>query len=184
MINRIGEEAAAAVESADLTAYRHGSNDCDHCGYNRRRKQTYVLYEVATGELRQIGSTCLTDYTGAGNNPERIAAWAEWLEGLYSDLGRGDGEYSEGGGRIAIRTLDFLANVSAMIRERGWQSRWMKTGYGDFERNHGATADAAMSNIHERSKEHRIEVTEDDYAEANAALDWVRELDESEEGAG
>lgn len=185
MKTRIGEEAAAAVEGADLTAYRHGSNDCDHCGFNRRRKQTYVLYEVASGELRQIGSTCLTDYTGAGNNPERIAAWAEWLEGLYSDLGRGDGEYSEGSGRIAIRTQDFLANVSAMIRERGWQSRWMKTGYGDFERNHGATADAAMSNLHERSKKHRIEVTEDDYAEAKLALDWVRdelgELDELDE---
>ena len=91
LVNRIGEEAAAAVETADLTAYRHASNDCDHCGFNRRRKQTYVLYEVATGELRQIGSTCLKDYTGA-HNPERIAAWAEWLEGLYSDLGRGDGE--------------------------------------------------------------------------------------------
>ena len=45
--SRIGEEAAAAVEGADLTAYRHAGNDCDHCGFNRRRKQTYVLYEVA-----------------------------------------------------------------------------------------------------------------------------------------
>jgi hypothetical protein len=180
--SRIGEEAAAAVEGADLTRYRHASNDCDHCGFNRRRKQTYVLYEIATGELRQIGSTCLTDYTGAGNNPERIAAWAEWLEGLYRDLERGGDEGGGGGGRIAIRTLDFLANVSAVIGERGWQSRWRKDAYGDSERNHGATADVAMGNIFERKEKYRIPVTDADYAEAQAALDYVRdELAEQDE---
>jgi hypothetical protein len=179
LTNRIGEDAAAAVENADLTAYRHAGNDCDHCGYSRRRKQTYVLYEVATGELRQIGSTCLRDYTGA-NNPERIAAWAEWLEGLYSDLGGGDydGE-GGGGGRIAVRTVDYLANVVAMIKDRGWQARWRKSDYGDSERNYNATADAAMSNYFERNKQNRLEVTEEDRAEAEAALEWVRELDES-----
>ena len=150
--SRIGEEAAAAVEGADLTAYRHAGNDCEHCGFNRRRKQTYVLYEIETGALRQIGSTCLTDYTGAGNNPERIARWAEWLEGLYRDL-RGGGDedgFGEGGGRIAVRTVDYLANVAAMIRERGWRSRWSRNAYGDSERNYDATADVAMGNINER----------------------------------
>ena len=182
LVNLIGEKAAAAVETADLTAYRHGGNDCDHCGFNRRRKQTYVLYEVATGELRQIGSTCLKDYTGA-HNPERIAAWAEWLEGLYSDLGMGgDDGFGGGGGRIAVRTLDFLANVSAVIRERGWQSRWMKSGYGDFERNLGATADVAMGNVFERNAKYRIPVTDEDAVEAQTALDWVRdELGEQDE---
>jgi hypothetical protein len=189
LVNKIGEEAASAVETADLTVYRHGGNDCDHCGFNRRRKQTYVLYEVATGELRQIGSTCLKDYTGA-HNPERIAAWAEWLEGLYGDL-ETDGDFGSegggGGGRIAVRTLEFLAHVAAVIKERGWQSRWVKTGYGDFERNHGATADVAMGNIFERNAKYRIPVVDEDAAEAEAALNWVRddlgerdELDEFE----
>ena len=176
--SRIGEEAAAAVEGADLTAYRHAGNDCEHCGFNRRRKQTYVLYEIETGELRQIGSTCLTDYTGAGNNPERIARWAEWLEGLYRDL-RGGGEdddgYGSGGGRIAVRTVDYLANVAAMIRERGWRSRWSRNAYGDSERNYDATADVAMGNINERVAKNRVPVTDEDYSEAQAALDWVRD---------
>jgi hypothetical protein len=180
LINRIGEDAAAAVENADLTAYRHAAADCDHCGFSRRRKQTYVLYEVETGELRQIGSTCLKDYTGA-HNPERIAAWAEWLEGLYRDLGTEGEGFSEGGGRVAFRTLDFLSNVAAVMRENGWSPRWFKDGYGGFERNHGATADVAMGNLTERNKKHRIEVTDADRAEAETALEWVRELDESDE---
>ena len=180
LINRIGEEAAAAVENADLTVYRHAGNDCDHCGYSRRRRQTYVLYEVATGELRQIGSTCLRAYTGA-DNPERVAAWAEWLEALYGDLGGGDYEGGgEGSGRIAVRTVDYLANVVAVIKDRGWQARWRKSDYGDSERNYGATADVAMSNYFERDAKLRLAVTDEDRAEAEAALEWVRELDESD----
>lgn len=190
LVNLIGEEAAAAVESADLTAYRHARPDCDHCGYNRRRKQTYVLYEVETGKLVQLGTTCVKDFIPGAHNPERVAAWAEWLEGLYRDLGMGgDDGFGEGsgGGRIAVRTVDFLANVAAVIKERGWQSRWIKSGYGDFERNHGATADVAMSNVFERNAKYRIPVVDEDQVEAQTALDWVRdelgdrdELDEFE----
>jgi hypothetical protein len=174
-VSRIGQEAAEAVEKADLTAYRHAGPNCDHCGWNRRRKQTYVLYEVATGELRQIGSTCLKDYTGA-HNPERVAAWAEWLEALYSDLGMGgDGEFTEGSGRIAMRTDDYLANVAAVIRENGWQPRWFKSDYGDSERNYNATADVAESNYFERKPKFKIAVTDEDREEARVALEWVRE---------
>lgn len=175
-VARIGQEAADAVEKADLTDYRHARADCDHCGWNRRRKQTYVLYETATGELRQIGSTCLRDYTGA-NNPERVAAWAEWLEGLYGDLG--GGEYDEdaggGGGRIAMRQRDFLANVVAVMHENGWVPRWSRSDYGDSERNYNATADVAESNYFERKPKFKVPVTDEDYAEADAALEWVRE---------
>jgi hypothetical protein len=174
LANRIGTDAAAAVEAVDLTSYRHASNDCDHCGFKRRRNQTYVLYELATGELRQIGSTCLKDYTGA-SSAERAASWAEWLQALYSDLG-GGGNYEDegpGGGRIAYRTDDFLANVAAVTRENGWQSRWSKDGYGGFERNHNATADQALANMTARKPD--IKVTTEDREEARIALEWVRD---------
>lgn len=189
LVSRIGQQAAERVEALDLTCYRHAGPDCDHCGYNRQRKQTYVLYEVATGELRQIGSTCLKDYTGA-HNPERVAAWAEWLEALYSDLGfesgdDGFGDIGIGGGRIAIGTLDYLGHVAAITREFGWVPRWSRDGYyGDFTRNEGATADRARDNYLERNKKFRIEVTAEDRELAKTALDWVRddlgERDESD----
>jgi hypothetical protein len=173
LINRVGAEAAAAVEAADLTSYRHARADCDHCGWKRRRNQTYVLYELATGALRQIGSTCLKDYTGA-SSAERAASWAEWLEALYSDLGGGEyGEPGDGGGRIAFRTDDFLANVAAVTRENGWRSRWSKDGYGGFERNHDATADQALANMNARKPD--IKVTDEDCEEARIALEWVRD---------
>jgi hypothetical protein len=175
LASRIGQEAATAVENADLTDYRQAGPDCVHCGYKRRRNQTYVLYEIETGELRQVGTTCVADYTGA-HNPERVAAWAEWMAALYSDLERDDEEgFGGGGGRIAMRTVEFLAHVAGAIRENGWQSRWRRTDYGDSERNYNATADVAESNYFERNPKFRYDVTAEDQDEAQAALDWVRD---------
>ncbi len=37
---------------------------CDHCGYNRRRKETYVVLNEETGQQMQVGSTCLKDFLG------------------------------------------------------------------------------------------------------------------------
>ena len=52
----------------------------------------------------------------------------------------------------------------------------MKTGYGDFERNHDATADVAMGNINERSKKHRIAQSPTRTTpRPRLALDWVRD---------
>lgn len=36
---------------------------CDHCNSNRNRKKGFILKEVATGKLLQIGATCMKDYT-------------------------------------------------------------------------------------------------------------------------
>lgn len=47
---------------------------CDHCGTNRRRSTTFIV-ENDNGVRRQIGKTCLRDYTGI--NPASAALWAE-----------------------------------------------------------------------------------------------------------
>lgn len=36
---------------------------CDHCGHNRRRKKVYILKDEE-GDLKQVGSSCLKDFTG------------------------------------------------------------------------------------------------------------------------
>lgn len=177
---RYGAETAAAVEALSLTSYGQADNICDHCGYKRARNQTYLVYEVETGALKQIGSTCLKDYTGA-HNPERIAQWAEYLAALDADLTvGGDDEGSGlGTGRAAILTQEFLAHVAACIREYGWQSRWDKS-YGQPERRHG-TADSAQDNIRDYGKNDRkgnpifVEVTDEDREIGRLTLEWLRD---------
>ena len=66
---------------------------CDHCGVNRRRIQLFVVREKASGNLLQLGSTCIQPYTGVEPKGLWALTFDEELRGLEEDdLG------SEGGG--------------------------------------------------------------------------------------
>lgn len=49
---------------------------CEHCNIRRARKHTFILQNEETGELKQIGSTCVKEFTG-GMDAEAVAAFAE-----------------------------------------------------------------------------------------------------------
>jgi len=53
---------------------------CGHCGTNRRRKQCVLVQSETTGEIKQVGSNCLFDFTGI--DPELLSR-------LYSYYGTG-----------------------------------------------------------------------------------------------
>ena len=43
--------------------YLHTDKICEHCGKIRNRKDTYLIYNIDSGEFKQVGSSCLLDYT-------------------------------------------------------------------------------------------------------------------------
>ena len=43
--------------------YYTGSPVCEHCNSNRYRKYTYIVRNVSTGEFKQVGKSCLNDFT-------------------------------------------------------------------------------------------------------------------------
>ena len=54
---------------------------CEHCGTNRARKYTYIVRNTETGEYKQIGKSCLCDFTH-GLSAEDIASYLSWFDGL------------------------------------------------------------------------------------------------------
>lgn len=54
---------------------------CEHCNSKRNRKDTYLIRNTDTGEFKQVGKSCLRDFTkGLDAN---LAAWyASWFEEL------------------------------------------------------------------------------------------------------
>ena len=56
--------------------YRSAKPICQHCNVDRRRNDTYVLREIATGALKQIGRNCLA-ISWRTTTPEQIASWLE-----------------------------------------------------------------------------------------------------------
>jgi len=108
-----------------LEDYRHRGPTCDHCRVNRMRSKTYILENIATGEQKQVGRSCLKDFTGHGN-PEQIARFFESIPELIKDLH----EIEEFGDelpyhRVRIPTDDVLATFAKVIEEDGgYVSRW------------------------------------------------------------
>jgi len=103
--------------------YRDTPQNCDHCGYKRRRNKTFVLAHD-DGQTAQVGSTCLSDYLGV--DASRLTNMASFLTD-FVDLVAGDGwdDYGYGGGRgprvWPIR--DIISFASAAIETYGYCNR-------------------------------------------------------------
>ena len=54
---------------------------CDHCKTLRDRKDTYLIYNEETKEIKQVGKTCLLDYT-QGLDAKKCAELASIIEEL------------------------------------------------------------------------------------------------------
>lgn len=52
---------------------------CEHCKTNHIRKNTYIVMNTKTGEFKQVGKSCLRDFTG-GMDIGFAASLAEFIE--------------------------------------------------------------------------------------------------------
>jgi hypothetical protein len=58
--------------------YRTAKSICEHCNVNRIRTYTAVIQHEETGEYKQVGKSCLKDYTG-GMDSEAITYMMSFL---------------------------------------------------------------------------------------------------------
>jgi len=152
--------------------FRTVEPNCEHCNTLRYRKDTYVVVNEA-GEFKQVGSSCLKDFTGHAN-PEALAKWAEYILALYDDCAEScwDPDRFVGGSNY-LELSAFLDNVAAVVREYGWVSRGA-VYRGETEKV--PSADLAISNMKAPwYASWRVEVTEADSKLTEKAIGWVRE---------
>jgi hypothetical protein len=153
--------------------YRTSPDLCEHCNTNRRRNDTYIVYNAETNEFKQVGSTCLADFTGT-NSPHKAAAFVE----MMLDIQRMMNEFSEtetGSHEYQFPIEHFLACVAYTIRNEGWLSRSKArelNGYGAFKI---ATADVVINALTSKYESERIHPEPADVELAENALTWVRE---------
>lgn len=165
------------------TQYRTASKKCDHCGYERNRKDTYVIRHE-DGTYMQVGRNCIKDFLQGNGDPERIARWAEYLMDM-EDIVTG----CSGSGTQRLIYRDKLLEVcSTLIRERGWVSRTAVQN-ADYEGRHlDGTVSRALSIMFPPTKPsaydkrmNEIHPVDADKEFVEAALEWLDSWKDNED---
>ncbi len=114
--------------------YRQATALCQHCGFTRRRLETFVLLSPG-GEYKQIGRNCLADFCRSPEAAASLCAFAEIIESARGlCCGSEDGDFFGYGGRTAERvpTEAVLAMTARIIRHCGWTSK--KSAQEDYSK--------------------------------------------------
>ena len=165
-------------EAGELERFRECDPlNCDHCGYRRHRKNSYVI-RSADGDEKQVGSTCLTDFTG--HDVASIVAFYGTIDILQSAsaLDPNDPFYWSAGAPKGVPRKMFLAICAQIIEEDG--------GYVSRSKayDQAPTADLAWDRwvmIRDGKKlpnGERPRLPEDRHRDkAEAALQWASEVE-------
>lgn len=91
---------------------------CDHCQTNRFRSVTFFV-EHEDGSVRQVGRTCLKDYTGI--SPATAAMWAEVQDIADRGVDCTRDEWEEYRPTPMHEVLSILAHAADVVREFGYR---------------------------------------------------------------
>ena len=124
--------ADSSFEGKVPERYLHTPKICEHCGTIRNRKDTYLIYNDSTNEFKQVGSTCLLDYTqglDANKCADIMSCLNKILEVSNKDFTEadfcGNGYESTGCGMSRSKVLPI---AYAYVKQYGYQR--MENGNG------------------------------------------------------
>lgn len=88
---------------------------CEHCNSKRFRKNTYIVRNKQTGEFKQVGKSCLKDFTH-GMSAEAVTQYMSLFDTLI------EGETPEPGCAFQryVSTKEYLLYVAETIRHFGY----------------------------------------------------------------
>ncbi len=159
------------MPSADLPEhFRNAGANCEHCGWDRRRRDTYILQNEDSGDYKQVGRTCIRDFIGI--DPARIAEQAERYVKVLGLLD--EAREPKWGGMNDHRDIHlprYLSWVAQSIREYGWISG--REAYENFDKV--STASQAVGDMFATYKPQLP--TDEDKELAEAAIAHVLTLD-------
>lgn len=193
-----GNILKATPDATDLpTDYRKTPPLCEYCKTNRDRRDTFLVKNEQTGEIKQVGRNCLADFLGH-EDPAMYARWAENLADLYQEAGaleeESDGGGGGGGGRGArsFTMEQFLLTVAALRRSFGWVSRTTAKMKEESGKGGSSTADMALGFLGNANAQKEIiedanrirkpiENKPEDSELVAKSLDWIRRLKEGKD---
>lgn len=159
--------------------YLNSDDYCEHCNTKRYRKFTYLVYKAETGEIHQIGSTCLKAYLGF--DVSLLLEHFKLMDTITNMMGY-EGE------RIAKRGIEaqpfdeFIKRTIVHIDEYGYVSAKKAREHNTIEKNIidgnflSATGDTVFASFNNMRKIVPFE-TEEVVNKYNAIVEWVNGLE-------
>jgi len=152
-------------QPVDLDAWRLAVADCDHCRLVRRRRDTYLLAD-SSGRIVQVGTGCLTDFTGGHDAGPAIRA-ARLLTDCHDALHIDDED-----GPLPADAAEYLAHVARLARGGRFRSAAAATV------DQPATWRLALEAIASPTPP---ALSNDDQRKAARVLAWARALDSDDD---
>ena len=154
------------ISAEQLEKYRSEKSYCDHCNTKRYRKNTYLVFNTETKEIKQIGSTCIKDFLG------HPAPSFPFFSGLLNDLLDPDFKEVVTGTRF-YRLDDYLPLAVAVIKRDGFISRKKADQYDTY-----ATVDF-VNNLFNNPKlihNEKLEITKENIKLVDKIIEWGKSL--------
>lgn len=184
VIHLVEGEWKPSAELALPSRFRTAKPFCEHCNTMRSRNKTVVIYNTQTKQFKQVGTTCLREYTG-GIDAEAIAAFEEAIKSPEEFLG------VSGSSKFFIETKDYLSAVVATMSLYGFMSKKKaaeineEVRYNKNAKRVEATCTKAvhlMTNNEKpnemSNKWHNIYKSKDTEAFVEDALEWIKSYNE------
>lgn len=149
--------------------YRHADPcNCDHCNVNRRRNSTFIV-KSESGEYKQVGKQCLSDFLDHAN-PEHVAAYAQRIAEF--DINSYESDESTGYDKkyLAYSTKSVAAAAIRAIKIFGYQ----KTD------SDCSTRDVVANHLFGSNNQGRLPVEQEDFDSASEAIQWMQQQTGSE----
>ena len=158
------------------------SPECEHCHARRHRKDTYIIYNEDTDEFKQVGSSCLCDYTH-GFDAEAAAAYIA----LFDELIEGESPMSGGYTSNYYAIEDVVKYAADLVEHLGYRSSSYEGGQTTKEMVLDALhydSGKISSLFADEVEKYRAKFNPDYNSEeliqyAQDAIQWVRDCEES-----
>lgn len=149
--------------------FYHADTFCEHCRTRRVRKDTYIVRNTETGEFKQVGKSCLKDFTG-GLSAEQVAQYISWFDEVIR------GQAVEPGFKHYESTEEILQNAVESVRLYGFTKT---EAYG----NAISTKQVVLEQVHHFGS-YRERIERDDFDpdhrgnsdKVKAIMSWVASL--------
>ena len=161
---------------------------CEHCNSNRHRNDTYLVRNTITGEFKQVGRTCLKDFTN-GLDAELVALYESYIHEVEeaSEISFGSFNYTR-----YYDIVKFVEITAELVNRVGFVS----ASNGDFDR---PSTKVVVGDIYDYSTGRlsgKLEESIERYInkigfkfnnnttieEAHKALEWIRNLEDVDFG--